>query len=425
MYKTDAAALANLPTDESLPLILRLGVLPFKGAPNAPVTIIEFTDYECPFCARAEATINQILADMPGLVRVALINMPLDFHKNADSAARAAIAAGFQGRYWEMHAMLFSNQRELSEDFYASAAKALGLDIVRFRHDMVSEMTDAILKDCKAAASKQNVMGTPSFLINGVSFVGAQPIEEFKKAIDKELDRAKNVAAVTHLHGEALYQELVRTAPKPKTEADIPSRAAVDLSNAPAIGPKDAPITIVEFTDFECPFCQRANSTIHQLIANNPGKIRLYFCHFPLAFHKNAQLAHQAAEAAKRQGDKMFWAMQDILFANRTNLDEESIMRYAASIGLNMRKFKADLNSKSVRKAVEDNIAAGKAVGVNGTPHFLINGTAVVGAQPLEKFQEALDRELEAAIPYMRRGLRGRAIYESIVRDEMRERERR
>jgi len=427
----DANAAANtLPKDDSLPLVLRLGVLPVKGNLSAPVTIVEFSDYECPFCSRAEPTIKQLLTDMPNDVRVAFINMPLPMHKNAESAAKAALAAGKQGKYWEMHEKLFANQRALNDGFYESAAKEIGINVDQFKADMNSKEIADMINASKAAGQPYGIGGTPSFLINGVVFVGAQPIEKFKEVINQELARAKAVAAEKKLSGEALYQELVKTAPKPaprperQPEPIVTGRAAVDLSTAPALGPEDAPVTLVEFTDFECPFCSRGNTTIHQLIDANPGKIRLYFRHYPLPFHRNAKLAHQAAEAAKNQGK--FWEMYDLLFANQkkadgtTGLDEASIMGYATQIGLDMDKFKADLTSDATIKIVDADIAAGSAAGVNGTPHFLLNGTELSGAQPLPAFQAALDKELEAAKPYIEKGLTGRAIYEQMAKDDPR-----
>jgi protein-disulfide isomerase len=312
------------------------------------------------------------------------------------------------------------------------AAAELGLDTTKFAADMASAETTKILDESKAAGQPYGIGGTPSFLINGVVFVGAQPIEKFKEVINAELARSKQVAAAKNLSGEALYQELVKTAPKPaprperQPEPIVTGRAAVDLSTAPALGPEDAPVTLVEFTDFECPFCSRGNTTIHQLMDANPGKIRLYFRHYPLPFHQNAKLAHQAAEAAKIQGIDKFWAMYDLLFANQrkadktTGLDRDSILGYAQQIGLDMAKFQADLDSDAVIKIVEADIQAGSAAGVNGTPHFLLNGTELSGAQPLPAFQAALDKELEAAKPYIEKGLSGRAIYEQMAKDDPR-----
>ncbi len=405
--------------DMNTPMVLQLAALPMKGNPNAKVTIIEFSDYECPFCSRVEPTIKQLLEAYPNDVRVAFVNNPLPFHKNAMPAAKAAYAAHKQGKHWEMHDALFANQKALSVDFFKAKAAELGLDAAKFEADMNSPETENIIKKGMTDGAPYGISGTPSFLINGVVFVGAQPIDAFKKVIDEQIKRADEVAKAKNLSGDALYAELVKTAPKPKAEEpeeEAPAgRVLVDVSAAPILGDVNAPITIVEFTDFECPFCSRGNTTIHELIEKNPGKIRLAFRHYPLPFHKNAKLAHQAAEAAKIQGK--FWEYYDLLFANQKALDRDSLIGYAVGLGLDEAKFTADMDSEAVIKIVDDDIKAGSDAGVNGTPHFILNGTVVSGAQPLPNFQSALDKELAAAAPYIEKGLNGTALYEQIVKD--------
>lgn len=417
-----AAPAAAIPVDNSLPMPLNVGALPMKGNPNALVTIVEFSDYECPFCSRVEPTIDQLLKDYPNDLRVVFINNPLGFHKNAMPAAKAAVAAHKQGKFWEMHAALFANQKGLSEAMYKAKAAELGLDAAKFEADMNSKETaDYIDKGMKDGAT-YGIQGTPGFLINGELFVGAQPLDKFKAAVDKALARAKQVAAEKNLTGEPLYQELVKTAPKPapkpapKAEPEAPAgRVLVDLSTAPILGDANAPVTIVEFTDFECPFCSRADGTLKELVKNNPGKVRIAFRHFPLSFHKKAKLAHQAAEAAKLQGK--FWEYYDKVFANQKAMEEADLIKYATELGLDVAKFTADMKSDAVIKAVEADIKAGSDAGVRGTPHFFFNGTLLSGAQPLPAFQAALDKELKAAESYIAKGMGGTALYEQIVKD--------
>ena len=396
-----------------------------KGNPNAKITLVEFNDYECPFCSRVEPTIKQILDAYPNDVRVAFVNMPLPFHKNAMPAAKAAIAAyklGGADAFWKMHEKLFANQKGLNEDLFKSTAKEIGLDEAAFVAAMNSPEVATYITKGVAEAQKAGLGGTPSFLINGAQFVGAQPLDNFKKAIDAEIKRADDVAKAKNLSGMALYEELVKTAPKPKAddeEEDL-GRRLVDLTGAPVRGDANAPVTIVEFTDFECPFCSRANTTIEELLKNNPGKAKLVFRAYPLPFHKNAKLAHQAAEAAKIQGK--FWEYYDKLFANQkkpdgsTGLDEASLIQYAADLGLNVEKFKADMVSDAVVKAVENDAKMGNAAGVNGTPHFLLNGRILSGAQPLGAFQSALDEEVQLAEAELKKGTPLDQVYPNIVK---------
>jgi len=414
--------------DPNVLLPLQIEALPVKGSPNAIVTIVEFSDYECPFCSRVEPTIDQILQAYPKDVRVAFVNLPLDFYQTALPAAKAAVAAMRQGKFWEMHEALFENQKGLTMAYFKATAERLGLDMARFEADMNSEETANYIRKGKADADALGVRGTPSFLINGVLFVGSQPFNNFKVAIDKEIARAKQVTAKKKsLRGEALYKELFTSAVKSAAALEAPKPAApaaaettrvfVDIKGAPVLGDSSAPVTLIVFTDFECPFCARANATINTLLENNPGKVKIVFKHFPLAFHQNAKLAHQAAEAAKLQGK--FWAYYALLFQDTKALSREHLTQYAKQAGLNMRKFLANLESSAVVAAVEADIAAGSRAGVQGTPHFLLNGLPISGAQPLAVFQAALDKELILAQEFLDKGVPLGKLHEEIAKSNI------
>lgn len=392
---------------------------PMRGNPDALVTIIEFSDFQCPFCSRAESTIDELLKLYPDEIRVFFAQHPLAFHKEAEPASRAAYAAWKQDKYWAMHKALFENQKSLSDDFYLEQAQELGLDIDKFKRDKESDKAGDYIKKTMEAASTYNIKGTPSFLINGVLFVGAQPIDKFKEIIDSEYKRAKKLAKQKKLKGDKLYRELVKTAPKPADDdaddmvKNDGQRYYVKDGKSPILGDKNAPVTIVEYTDFQCPFCQRANDTLHTLMDNNPGKIRVIFKHYPLLFHNKAKLAHQASEAAKNQ--KKFWEYHDLLFANREALEREDLIRYAEELNLNMKKFIADMDSPKTAAIIEADIKSGTDSGVKGTPHFLFNGAALSGAQPLNRFQNMLDSELSLTKKYKK--LKGTKLYEKIVKD--------
>ena len=393
-----------------------------KGAPNALVTIVEFSDYECPFCSRVEPTIERLLKTYPNDVRVIFTHNPLSFHKNAKLAAQAAYAAGRQNKFWEMHKRLFDNQKRLTRNDLLKYAADLHLDQAMFAKDLDDPATVAVIESNIAEAKKFGFSGTPAFLINNQPLSGAQPFELFQKAIDEELAEAKAVSQKTGLTGDALFQELLKSykpADKKAKRGNVPAamegKIFVDVSGAPSYGAQDAPVVIVEFTDFQCPFCSRANTTVKQLIDNNPGKVRLVFKHNPLAMHKDAQLAHQAAEAASLQGK--FWEYYQILFDNQKALSRENLIEYAKRIDLDIAAFEKDLDSDTVKNRVAADLSQGKSVNVQGTPHFFINGTRFSGARPLEDFQRALNKELDIAKSYTDKGLSGEELYRTIIAD--------
>ncbi len=169
----------------------------------------------------------------------------------------------------------------------------------------------------------------------------------------------------------------------------------VALGNAPVRGPDDAPVTIVEFSDFQCPFCTRVHPTLLRLLEDYPQSVRLAFKHFPLDFHQDAPLAHRASIAAGNQG--RFWEMHDRIFANGRDLSRETLMSHARALGLDMSRFVTDLDAEATGQRMRADIAEGNRLGITGTPTFYINGRVVAGAQPYENFRALVERELALA----------------------------
>jgi protein-disulfide isomerase len=166
----------------------------------------------------------------------------------------------------------------------------------------------------------------------------------------------------------------------------------VDLGPAPVKGPAEAPVTLVAFSDFQCPFCSRAANTVKQLEEEYKGKLRVAFKHQPLANHENAKPAATASLAAHEQGK--FWEMHDKMFANQTALDRASLERYAQELGLDMAKFKAAMDSKKFEEHISADSSQGSQIGAGGTPTFFVNGRKIVGAKPIEVFRKMIDEEL-------------------------------
>ena len=188
------------------------------------------------------------------------------------------------------------------------------------------------------------------------------------------------------------------------TKPEPPVFVDVKTGNLPPLGNKDAKITIVEFSDFECPFCQRYVDDTSQKIYDayiKTGKAKLYYRHYPLnEIHPNAQKAGEASECANDQGS--FWEYHDVLFETQaawsglsgtTTIDH--FVDLADQLGLDITQFRSCLDSDKYKKKVEDDTAAGSEAQVNGTPTFFINGQRLVGAQPFSAFQKLIDQELK------------------------------
>ena len=182
------------------------------------------------------------------------------------------------------------------------------------------------------------------------------------------------------------------TQPAEVTRYDIPTE------NAYAIGPADAPITIVEFSDYQCPFCRRWHQDVYEpLLAAYPGKIRLVYRHLPLtSIHPDAMFAAEAAMCAGEQD--AYWQYHEKLFSSES-LGNSAYLQYAQDLGLNMTTFEACLSNHTYQQAIQADSDFAINLGTRSTPTFFINGLAVVGAQPLEVFQQVIDKELAGAIP--------------------------
>lgn len=219
---------------------------------------------------------------------------------------------------------------------------------------------------------------------------GLPPFEQAKDQIAQYLtaDRQRKAAFE--------YFEKLKAGAKIETNLPEPAAPKVDVAAVgPSKGAADAPVTIVAFSDFECPFCARVNPTIEKLLQAYEGKVRFVFRDFPLPFHPRAPKASEAAHCAHEQGK--FWEMHDVLFANQKKLEVEDLKAHAATIqGLDQEKFAACLDSGKHAETVRKNMEAGEEAGVQGTPAFFVNGTPLSGALPFEEFQKVIDRELAA-----------------------------
>lgn len=167
---------------------------------------------------------------------------------------------------------------------------------------------------------------------------------------------------------------------------------AVNTAGSPAVGPADAPITIVEFSDFQCPFCGRVVGTMKEVEKEYGEKVRLVFKHLPLAMHSKAPQAHAASVAAANQG--RFWEMHDLIFSNQRELSKEKYMEYAKQLGLDVDRFEKDMESPETKKRIDSDVAEATRLGVTGTPGFFINGKFTSGAKPFSEFKRMIDQEL-------------------------------
>jgi len=219
----------------------------------------------------------------------------------------------------------------------------------------------------------------------------ANPARVNGATLDQVRDPIRQLLAQERMEtARASFVELLKT----KTNITIllePPRFEVADGGRPVRGSAKAPIELIEFSDFQCPFCQRANPTVEQVLKTYGDKIKFVYRHYPLPNHPNARPAAEASACAEAQGK--FWEYHDRLFAN-PSLNDPDLKAHAAALGLDTEKFNTCFDNRQQKAGIDKDIADGEAVGVTGTPAFFINGRSVEGAQPFEAFKRVIDEEL-------------------------------
>lgn len=405
---------------------------PSKGPADALVTIVVFSEFECPFCARVLPTEEQLLKEYDGKVRIVWRNNPLPFHKNAVPAAQLAMEAFEQGgneKFWKLHDVLFANQRQLTRENLERFAKEAGLDMAKVKEALDSDKHMDAIKADQALADQIGARGTPNFFINGRQLVGAQPVERFKEIVDDELKRAeallKKGTAKKDVYATLLRGAKAGAAPEPAADRPQPSRPdpsavyKIELAgNEPQKGPNDALVTIVEVSDFQCPFCNRVNGTLKQVLEHYGKDVRIVWWNNPLPFHKEAgPAATVALEAYAQGGNDKFWAMHDKIFANQSQINRENLEAWAKELGLDMAKVKQALDTNKYDEVIKSQQQKAAQVGARGTPAFFINGRFVSGAQPFDSFKSVIDEELARAKKIVDGGVPRARVYAEAIKD--------
>ena len=196
-------------------------------------------------------------------------------------------------------------------------------------------------------------------------------------------------------------------------QPDPTSTYKVTLDDAVTKGSSEALVTLVAWSDFQCPYCSRVTPTIDQLTKEYGDKLRIAFKHNPLGFHPRAKPAALAAEAAGKQGK--FWEMHDKLFENQKQLTDENFVAWAGELGLDVEQFKKDLADPALDKKVTAQQAQGMTLGARGTPAFFINGRFLSGAQPVDNFKKLIDEEMKKAEKLVASGTPKAQVYEKVI----------
>jgi protein-disulfide isomerase len=247
-------------------------------------------------------------------------------------------------------------------------------------------MSDLVQREIVARVVPPSELDIEAWYKANPTRVQGAPIGEVREPIKNLLQGERANAARRD------YLETLRAKTSISVNLDAP-RVKVDQAGRPARGPENAPVEIVEFSDFECPFCLSVFPTVNRVIATYGDKVRFVYRHYPLPNHPNARPAAEASACAAEQ-DK-FWPYHDRLFSSAGKLSGSDLKEHAAALGLEASSFNACVDSRKYQKDVEVDVEAANALGVNGTPAFFINGRALNGAQPFDAFKRIIDEELK------------------------------
>ena len=398
-----------------------------RGNRLAWVTLVVFSDFQCPFCSRLVPTIDRLRREYGDDLRVVFKHQPLPFHVHARLAAEAAqgvLQLAGPDAFWRYHDLAFDRQRDMSPDAIRSWAEEAGADRRALDEGLESKRWSQKIDDDVALAKRVGANGTPTSFVNGALLSGAQPVEKFKEAIDAEMERAKSL----HARGVArdrLYGRLVAANLETHDDPPPPAREEpkvdttvykVPVGTSPSRGSKTALVTIVEFSDFQCPFCKRVQPTLEQLRTTYGDKLRIVWKDQPLSFHPRAQpAAHLAREALAQKGEAGFWSVHDKLFDSQSQMEDSDLEEIAKKAGLDAARAMAAVKANKHQQAIDADIDLADDVQASGTPHFFVNGRRLVGAQPVDAFKKLIDEEMVKAEALAKSGVARTDVYEKTI----------
>jgi len=379
------------PTQPSQPLPkMQISVegAPSLGPDDASVTVVLFSDFQCPYCSRAAPVAKQLAGTFPEDVKVVFKHYPLSFHQNAKRSAVAAVAAQRQDKFWEMHDLLFANQRALDDASLRRYAQTLGLDMTAFDRTVNDPEVARFVDDEFRQGNLAGVRGTPSFFVQGV---GA-PSWDFQ-TLKKLVEAAKSGQDVGQAAGDIaadLRARQVRAQQRP--QVDYSKAYDIDIAGAPAKGPADARVTIIEFSDYQCPYCASAEPLIAQILEAYPKDVRLVYKHFPLSFHPNARPAAEAALFAMKH--QKFWEMHSRIFQNSRQLGLDTLKSLGREIGLDANSLADAVTAQSSKSVIDKDIQDGQKAMVTATPTIFVNGKRLP-RRDFATFKQMIETELK------------------------------
>jgi len=418
------------------------------GADKPLVTLVLFSDYACRPCGKASVVADHLVEHYPEDLRVVHRSFTVAGYANGDLAAEAAYAAGAQGKFWEMHRALFKDEDGFSRASLRAHATSIGLDVPKFFDDLDAGTFSALRARHRRQAELFNIRALPIGFVNGLPLLGSPLLDEpgMRRLVEAEIARSRRMMQdgvsrdrlyAAYMEGAVVKsvmesEEALKLREKRDAELGEPQaptvtfvkpnpskRYDVPVGDRPSFGPADAPVVVVEFIDFECPFCrQAATDIIPELVRRYPKDVRIEFRMLPVEMHPGARVAAKAALAAPRQGK--FGALSDALWAEPAH-GLESLRKMATDAALDLARFDTDLEDKALEAVIDEDVALANRLGVLGTPGFFVNGRFIDGLQDLATYLTLVDEELARATELESQGTARADLYRALLADALAE----
>ncbi|MEZ4220729.1 MAG: thioredoxin domain-containing protein [Polyangiaceae bacterium] len=389
--------------------------VPHVGPATAPVTLVVFGGLACPHTRRSIPVLDKLRTAFPADLRVYFRHRPLPQHPHAMSAAR--VAEGLRAA--EGDESFFRLLRELSGSASGSAdASELGdalrkLGLRRRPEWLTDARVAARVDEDLQYAGLFAVRETPTFFVNGERIEGFHDFRALQSVVQKERSAARALAA-RGMSAKDVYRARTRMN-MIGIGVEVPERTCPTVGEQPARGATNPLVTIVEFSDFECPFCKRLNPALDQVLAKRGGDVRLVWRNYPLANHSQARPAATLALAAFAQkGARGFWRAHDDLFGRQGALSDATFRSIATALGLDADAALRAVQTDAYASALNDDAKEGARVGVKGTPTLFINGRMLAGARGPAELLNVVDEEIEWARRLVQSGTPRHRIYQAV-----------
>jgi protein-disulfide isomerase len=387
---------------------------PVWGKSEAPVTLVVFGDLECPHTRRSLPVVLALKKALGDDLRIAWRHRPLAGNELARGAAELAAAIHSEhggAAFWRFIAEAAKDRAPPTDERLGRWVTTAGGDRVRVTAARAAQA--ARLERDLALAGRFDVRATPTMFLNGIRIEGFQSLSELRRHAQQEIAAARGTLAAG-IESSAVYatrvrKNLIGLGP------DVALRTCPELGSSPVRGGSRALVTIVEFSDFECPYCKRIQPALDRVLSRYGGDARLVWKNLPLATHARARPAAMLAiEAFDRGGSTKFCRVHDLLFEQKATLDDEALRAIAAQVGLD-----ADAALEVVRRSghaarIDADMRAAKQLGVSGTPTIFVNGRKLEGAAPYERLSALVQEEIETSRRLLANGTSRDRLYEAL-----------